>query len=127
MIYLILSLSLLVLLVILYKRYFPVLGLKCSPIEEVDITLLEILDVRDYNESYKYPIEGSLNIPIAYLKRHINEIPHRDIHLVVSSLLEKNVGIRVLKQKGYRVVGYSCVSQSNLNEPYLKIKINCNC
>jgi rhodanese-related sulfurtransferase len=122
MIYLILAL--IVILVILYKRYFPVLGLKCSQLEEVDLTKLEILDVRDYNESYKNPIEGALNIPIAYLKRHINEIPQKDLHLVVSSLLEKNVGVRALKQKGYRIVGYSYVSQNRINECLLEIK-NC--
>jgi rhodanese-related sulfurtransferase len=122
MIYLILAL--IVILVILYKRYFPVLGVKCSQLEEVDLTKLEILDVRDYNESYKNPIEGALNIPIAYLKRHINEIPQKDLHLVVSSLLEKNVGVRALKQKGYRIVGYSYVSQNRINECLLEIK-NC--
>jgi rhodanese-related sulfurtransferase len=123
MIYLILTF--LVILVILYKRYFPVLGVKCSQLEELDLTKLEIIDVRDYNESYKNPIEGAMNIPIAYLKRHINEIPHTDLHLVVSSLLEKNVGIRALKQKGYRIVGYSFVSQNYLNESHLEAKINC--
>jgi rhodanese-related sulfurtransferase len=123
MIYLILTF--LVILVILYKRYFPVLGVKCSQLEELDLTKLEIIDVRDYNESYKNPIEGAMNIPIAYLKRHINEIPHTDLHLVVSSLLEKNVGIRALKQKEYRIVGYSFVSQNYLNESHLEAKINC--
>jgi rhodanese-related sulfurtransferase len=123
MIYLILTF--LVILVILYKRYFPVLGVKCSQLEELDLTKLEIIDVRDYNESYKNPIEGAMNISIAYLKRHINEIPHTDLHLVVSSLLEKNVGIRALKQKGYRIVGYSFVSQNYLNESHLEAKINC--
>jgi rhodanese-related sulfurtransferase len=123
MIYLILTF--LVILVILYRRYFPVLGVKCSQLEELDLTKLEIIDVRDYNESYKNPIEGAMNIPIAYLKRHINEIPHTDLHLVVSSLLEKNVGIRALKQKGYRIVGYSFVSQNYLNESHLEAKINC--
>jgi rhodanese-related sulfurtransferase len=122
MIYLILAL--IVILVILYKRYFPVLGVKCYQLEEVDLTKLEILDVRDYNESYKNPIEGALNIPIAYLKRHINEIPQKDLHLVVSSLLEKNVGVRALKQKGYRIVGYSYVSQNRIYECLLEIK-NC--
>lgn len=123
MIYLILSL--LVILVIVYKRYFPVLGVKCSRLDELDLTNVEILDVRDYNESYKKPIEGALNIPVAYLKRHFNEIPHKDLHLVVSSLLEKNVGIRALKQKGYKIVGYSLVNLNNLNKCHSEIKISC--
>lgn len=105
-----LTLASIVILIILYKRYFPVLGVKCYPLGELDLKKMKILDIREYNESYKNPIEGSLNIPLGYLKRNIHEIPHKDLHLVVTSILEKNVGIRVLRQKGYRVVGYSLVS-----------------
>jgi rhodanese-related sulfurtransferase len=122
MIYLILAS--IVILDILYKRYFPVLGVKYYQIGDLDLSKVKILDIRDYNESYKNPIEGSLNIPLGYLKRNINEIPHIDLHLVVSSLLEKNVGARVLKQKGYRVVGYSFVS-NKLEESHLEVKVNC--
>lgn len=111
-------------LIMLYKRYFPVLGLKYYPLGELDLTELEILDVRDYNESYRTPVEGSLNIPLGYLKRHINEIPPRDLHLVVSSLLEKNVGARDLRKKGYQVVRYSIVNY-DLKERPLEIKVNC--
>ncbi|MEH7246411.1 hypothetical protein V7114_06380 [Neobacillus niacini] len=122
MIYLILAS--IIILVIIYKRYFPVLGVKYFQLGELDLSKVKILDIRDYNESYKNPIEGSLNIPLGYLKRNINEIPHLDLHLVVSSLLEKNVGARVLRQKGYRVVGYSFES-SKLNESHFEIKANC--
>jgi rhodanese-related sulfurtransferase len=122
MIYLILAS--IVILIILYKRYFPVPGVKCYQLEELDLTKLKILDFRDYNVSYKNPIDGALNIPLGYLKRNMKEIPDRDLHLVVSSLLEKNVGARVLKQKGYRVVGYSFVSHQ-LKEGHLEIKVNC--
>lgn len=122
MIYLILAS--IVILVILYERYVPVLNVKCYQLEELDLTKLKILDVRDYNESYKNPIEGALNIPLGYLKRNINEVPHSDLHLVVSSLLDKNVGARVLKQKGYRVVGYSFVNDKS-SESHLEIKVNC--
>ncbi|MEH7250619.1 hypothetical protein V7111_00605, partial [Neobacillus niacini] len=62
--------------------------------------------------------------PLGYLKRNINEIPHIDLHLVVSSLLEKNIGAHVLRQKGYRVVGYSFVSNI-LEESHLEVKVNC--
>jgi rhodanese-related sulfurtransferase len=109
----------------LYKRYFPVLGVNCYPLTELDLSTIEILDVRDYNESYKSPIEGSINIPIAYFKRNINKIPHRDLHLAVSSLLEKNVGIRTLKKKGYRVVGYTFVRNNELKKRHLEIQTYC--
>lgn len=113
-----------VLLVMLYKRYFPVLGVKYFPFEELDLSKLKILDVRDYNESYKNAIAGLLNIPLGYLKRNINEILHGDLHLVVSSLLEKNVGARVLRQKGFRVVGYS-LANNKYKESHFQIKVNC--
>ena len=122
MIYLIIAS--IVLLVMLYKRYIPVQGVKYYPFEELDLSKLKILDVRDYNESYKNPIAGSLNIPLGYLKRNSNEIPHGDLHLVVSSLLEKNVGARVLRQKGFQVVGYSLVN-NKYKESHFQIKVNC--
>jgi rhodanese-related sulfurtransferase len=122
MIYLILAS--IVILVIVYNRYFPVLGVKYYPLGKLDLSKVKILDIRDYNDSYKNPIEGSLNIPLGYLKRNISEIPHIDLHLVVSSLLEKNVGARVLRQKGYRVVGYSFVN-NKLEESHLEVKVHC--
>jgi rhodanese-related sulfurtransferase len=112
-----------IILVILYRRYFPVLGVKAYRLEELNFSKLKLLDVRDYNESYKNPIEGALNIPLSYLKRNANEIPDTDLHLIVTSLLEKNVGARVLKRKGYRVVGYSFV-RDLAKENHLEIKVN---
>lgn len=111
-------------LVILYRRYFPVLGVKYNPIGEQDLSQVQVLDIRDYNESYKDPVEGSLNIPLGYLNRNMNEIPQIDLHLVVSSLLEKNVGTRILRQKGYRVVGYSFVS-NKIDKVHLEVRDDC--
>lgn len=122
MIYLILSS--IIILVIIYKRYFSVLCVKYFQLGELDLSNVKILDIRDYYESYKNPIEGSLNIPLGYIKRNINEITHTDLHLVVSSLLEKNVGTRILRQKGYRVVGYSFVS-NKFEESHLEVNVNC--
>jgi rhodanese-related sulfurtransferase len=118
-----LSLALIVILVILYRRYFPVRGVKPYQLEGLDFSKLKILDVRDYNESYKNPIDGALNIPLSYLKRNIHEIPDKDLHLIVTSLLEKNVGARILKEKGYRVVGYSFISGQS-KESHLEVKVN---
>jgi hypothetical protein len=41
---------------------------------------IKVIDIRDFNESYKNPIKGTINIPIAYLKRNINEIPNSELH-----------------------------------------------
>ncbi|WP_419888277.1 hypothetical protein ACN6MT_23310 [Neobacillus niacini] len=119
MVYLILAL--IAVATISYKRYFPVLGVKCHPLSELDLSQIEILDVRDYNESYKNPIDGAINIPISYFKRNMHEIPHKELHLVVSSLLEKNIGIRTLQKKGFRVVGYTFVRNHELNKCPLEI------
>jgi rhodanese-related sulfurtransferase len=118
-----LSLALIVILVILYRRYFPVRGVKHYQLEGLDFSKLRILDVRDYNESYKNPIDGALNIPLSYLKRNIHEIPDKNLHLIVTSLLEKNVGARILKEKGYRVVGYSFISDQS-KKSHLEVKVN---
>ncbi|MCA1320023.1 hypothetical protein LC085_08920 [Bacillus tianshenii] len=90
----------------LYIRYVPVYGVPCigSEIQDNDV---KILDVRDYNQSYKDPIINSINIPVAYLKRNYRELYHSNIIVVASDSLEKNVSIRFLKNKGVNVLGYS--------------------
>ena len=69
----------------------------------------KIIDLRDYNVSSESPIDGAMNIPIAYLNRSIREIPNEELHVIASDQLEKNIGIRYLRQKGYQVVGYTIV------------------
>lgn len=96
---------------ILYRRYFPVLGVQCNHFNELDLNKMNVIDVRDYNESCKNPIEGAINIPIAHLKRNYHEIPNCDLHLVALSLVEKNMGIRLLRQKGFRVTGFTITEQ----------------
>lgn len=64
-----------------------------------------LLDVRDYNISYKTPIEEAYNIPSAYLKRYYSELPAKD--LVLATNLPKSIqaDVRFLKRKGFHVVG----------------------
>jgi rhodanese-related sulfurtransferase len=113
--------------IIFYKRYFPVFGVHCINLNDLDLDKIKVIDLRDYNESYKNPIKGVLNIPIAYLKRNLKEIQKRELHLIVSSHLEKNIGIRCLRKKGYCVVGYTIVNhhQLILKENSLKNESNC--
>jgi rhodanese-related sulfurtransferase len=95
-------------------------------LNDLDLDKIKIIDLRDYNESDKNPIEGELNIPIAYLKRNFREIPKRELHLIVSSILEKNMGIRFLRKKGFCVVGYSIVNHHQLLERENSLKIETN-
>ncbi|GHH96637.1 hypothetical protein [Neobacillus kokaensis] len=111
---------------ILYRRYFPVFGVDLINLKDPEPKKIYVIDIRDYNESYKEPIKGAINIPIAYLKRNINQIPKGDLYIVASGSLEKNFGIRLLRQKGFRIVGYT-ISDNNkisLKENSLKIENN---
>lgn len=92
---------------LLYKRYVPVLGIPFINRNNLDYDHMVIIDLRDFNISYKDPVKGAVNIPIAYLNRSIAEIPNREVYIIASSSLEKNLGIRLLRKKGFRVVGYT--------------------
>ncbi|MCH6266246.1 MULTISPECIES: hypothetical protein [Neobacillus] len=112
---------------ILYRRYFPVLGVHFINLKDLKDDNIMIIDIRDYNECNNDPIKGSINIPIAYLNRNINEIPDGDLYIIASSSLEKNVGVRFFRHKGFRVVGYS-ISDNNkisIEEKSLKVENNC--
>jgi len=89
-----------------YIRYVPVHGVPCigSLFQYNDV---KILDVRDYNQSYKDPVENSINIPVAYLKRNYHELSDSNVIVVASDSLEKNISIRFLKNKGVNVLGYT--------------------
>lgn len=107
-------------LFILYKRYYPVLGVRHFPLGDPEVAKKTVLDVRDYNESYKEPIKGSFNIPIAYLKRYVREIPKGDLIVIVSSSIEKNMGIRFLRKKGFNVIGYTMINKNERSNQWIK-------
>lgn len=100
-------------LVLFYKRYVPVRGVRCNDWQDLDLEKIFVIDVRDYNESYTKQIDAAVNIPIAYLNRHYKEIPKRDIHIIGSNRLEKNVGIRFLRQKGFQVTSCTIINSNN--------------
>lgn len=98
--------SISIIAVLIYSRYVPVFGVPCLGSEFLNNDV-KILDVRDYNQSYKNPIKNSINIPVAYLKRNYHEISNSTIIVVASDTLEKNISIRFLKKKGVNVLGYT--------------------
>ena len=100
--------------IFLYRRYLPVYGVRRTHLKDLDLDKITVIDLRDYNVSYKNSIQGALNIPIAYLKRNSQEIPKRELHVIVSSLLEKNIGVRYLRKKGFAVVGYTMVNHHDI-------------
>jgi rhodanese-related sulfurtransferase len=111
MLYLIVAVFIIIFFI--YRRYYPVLGVRRFNMGDLELEKINLIDLRDYNESYKETIKGSLNIPIAYLNRYVSEIPKSDIFIVVSSSIEKNMGIRFLRKKGFRVIGYTILNGKN--------------
>ncbi len=99
-------------MVLLYRRYFPVVDVCRISLDDLEKEKIKIIDVRDFNEAYKDPIKGAINIPIAYLKRNLHEIPDARLHVVGSSIVEKNIGIRLLRQNGFQVKGYTIFDQN---------------
>lgn len=114
-----------IIFVFIFRRYIPVNGVFSLNWTDYDIEV-EVIDVRDYNESYSSPIGDARNIPIAYLKRYYKEIPTKAVHLIASNSLEKNVGIRFFRKKGYQVMGFTIVDnkQNKINQNQYTIKTN---
>ncbi|WP_132004026.1 sulfurtransferase [Mesobacillus foraminis] len=102
------ALLIVLLVVILYTRYFPVFGVPCKDLANGQNKHTNtIVDIRDYNVSTKNPVNGAIVIPTAYLKRFSDEIPSKEVHIVAANQLEKNVGVRYLRKKGFKVNGYT--------------------
>ncbi|MGV2938595.1 hypothetical protein AB5I83_03315 [Mesobacillus sp. LC4] len=99
----------LLLITLAFNRYVPVRNLPAVKGYEKDAVFV---DLRDYQDSAKNPVNGAINIPCGYLKRYIKEIPNRHIVIIASNELEKNFGARLLKKYGYHVKGYTITGPS---------------
>jgi rhodanese-related sulfurtransferase len=88
-----------------YKRYFPVYSVpKITKLtNNKDIVLL---DLRDYHTTFNEPIEGSINIPYPYLRRYYEEIPNRNLIIIASDFIEKNLAIRFLLRRKFSISGF---------------------
>ncbi|MGM9926045.1 MAG: sulfurtransferase [Bacillus sp. (in: firmicutes)] len=104
MLYIVLIVSLFILFY-LYRRYVPVRGVPCKQVNHEENQV--IVDLRDYNISHKNQLAGSINIPVAYLQRHLHEIPSKQVHVIAQNQVEKNIGIRLLRRNGIQVYSYS--------------------
>lgn len=108
-----LYISIIILVVLGLARYVPVKGIPMVNMTNLDPNKVTILDVRDFNESYKSAVAGAINIPVAYLNRSLNELPGNEVHLLVANSLEKNISVRLLRKKGYRVSGFTLLAPSD--------------
>lgn len=95
-----------ILLLAVYRRYYPVGRIRCIQSANVPKHLIKV-DLRAYNEVSQDGLKGTLNIPLAYLKRHVFLIPRQSLHVIAKDSVEKNLGIRWLRRYGYNVQSYS--------------------
>ena len=106
--------------VMLYKRAVPVSGVPCK--NKIQESGAVVVDLRDYNDSSDNPVAGGINIPVAYLNRSHTDIPGKKVHVVAGGTMEKNIGIRILRKKGYRVVSYTLL-KSGTNKGRVNFEI----
>lgn len=99
----------LLIVTVIFNRYVPVRNLQALENHDKDAVFV---DLRDYQDSAKNPVNGAINIPCGYLKRYMNEIPNRQIVIIASNEVEKNFGARLLKKYGYNIKGYTITGPS---------------
>lgn len=81
----------------------PCIDVKHSKLDENRV----VVDFRDYNNLADELVFNAIVIPIPYLKRYYQEIPSKQVHVIASNKLEKNIGVRFLQKHGFHVTGYS--------------------
>lgn len=96
-----------------YKRYVTAKGVKHDCTENLaENEEVLLLDVRAYNISYKDPVEGAFELPVAYFIRGYEEISDRPIHVIASDEMEKNMAVRLLRKKGKNIISYSLTEET---------------
>jgi len=104
-------LSFIIISYFIFKRNIQIMRIPQVNKKDIELSVLNVVDIRDYNVSYKSPILGAINIPVSYINRHYTDISKSDLIVVASNRLEKNVGVRLLRQKGFNIVGYILFDQ----------------
>ncbi|WNF35867.1 sulfurtransferase [Bacillaceae bacterium IKA-2] len=108
--YMILIALLIVSLLYVYQRHFPVLHVPSMDDTDNNISSNTVLlDVRDYQDASHKPVQGAVNLPYAYLKRHHRQITSSQVVVVASDAVSKNLTIRFLKGHGFKVIGYQLI------------------
>ncbi|KAB7705570.1 rhodanese-like domain-containing protein [Bacillus aerolatus] len=114
-----LGIIILLALPVLYRRYVPVVGAeKIAVLNKDEDTLL--VDVRDFHVAHHDPITSAIQIPLPYLARQHNEIAKKEIVVIVSDKVLRNLSIRQLKKYGFDVKGYWC-KKDNDRDMYMTV------
>ncbi|SFE41557.1 rhodanese-like domain-containing protein [Alteribacillus iranensis] len=105
--YLFLALIIFSLAVSMAKRLIPVPGVHPVDIKHIEKDTI-FVDARDYQTAEREGwVPEACRIPLPYVNRQYNSLPDKQIILLVSDRVEKNLYARLLLKKGYRVVGYN--------------------
>lgn len=48
----------------IFRRNIPIIGVPQINKKDIELSMLNVVDIRDYNVSYKSPIQGAINIPV---------------------------------------------------------------
>lgn len=102
-------------LLMLY-RYVPAAHMKKMDVSDSTIEKGDMVavDTRDYQTSSQDTYEWSYCLPLAYLERHHHDLPtDRSVVLICSDEVEKNLAARLLRRKGYNVIGYTIPSKKH--------------
>lgn len=92
----------------IYYRYIPAHHVKEMDVQDaLKEKSVTVLDIRDFNVSYKDPIKGSVDVPLSYLRRNLHKIANKNVYVITSDFVGKNLAIRILKQNRYGVIGYT--------------------
>ncbi|MBU8908722.1 hypothetical protein [Desertibacillus haloalkaliphilus] len=105
-----------VILIFLYNRYVPIMGLEHIELETIDQDRSTLLDVRDFSAAYHQPVEGAINIPLAYLKRYYRDVGAEDVYILSAETIDVNMSGRLLSKKGIRVKGYHLIQTFTANQ-----------
>lgn len=92
------------------NRYWPVHGVKRMDVNEIGQDTI-LLDARDYQTSSRDRVGDAYCIPLSYLNRHHTDLPNKKVVLIVSDQVERNLCTRLLRKKGYEVIGYTVADQ----------------
>nr|WP_111922920.1 sulfurtransferase [Priestia endophytica] len=99
-------LFLILIILTVYRRYYPVKDIHCINKENLEDQNIAILDIRNYHDVTPYSNHHILNIPYEYLKRFYLEIPLEKIHIIATDRIELNLGVRFLRRKGICIYSY---------------------
>jgi hypothetical protein len=83
----------------------PIYGFTCTTFDKISgNTNAVLLDVRDYQTAHRFPVEETVNIPYAYLRKNDDKIEAKDVYFIASGTMDINLSARFLRYKNKRIL-----------------------